>query len=119
MLFYELNTFRKFLHKSDIGQSYAQLCSPTVPFTDWLYGDDLAKEIKDIADQNKLAYSLGHSYTSGYPSRGIYRGHGGPRGCGPSSAPRGRGYAYAPKNWRWGSGRGQKKNAAIPNTSLE
>ena len=37
---YELNMQRKQLMKPDIvGRDYASLCSPHVPFTDWLFGD--------------------------------------------------------------------------------
>ena len=39
--------------KPDIGRDYASLCSPHVPFTDWLFGDDLQKQLKDIGDVNK------------------------------------------------------------------
>ena len=38
---YELNMQRKQLMKPDIGRDYASLRSPHVPFTDWLFGDDL------------------------------------------------------------------------------
>ena len=51
---YELNMQRKQLMKPDIGKDYAALCSPHVPFTDLLFGDDLQKQLKDIGDVNKI-----------------------------------------------------------------
>ena len=58
---YELNMQRKQLMKPDIGRDYASLCSPHVPFTDWLFGDDLQKQLKDIGDVNKIGAKVqGH-----------------------------------------------------------
>ena len=51
---YELNIQRKLFMKPDIGKDYTALCSPHVPFTDWLFGDDLQKQLKDIGDENKI-----------------------------------------------------------------
>ena len=45
---YEVNMQRRFLMKPDIGRDYSALCSPLVPFTDFLFGDDLQKQLKDI-----------------------------------------------------------------------
>ena len=58
---YELNMQRKQLMNIDIGRDYASLCSPHVPFTDWLFGDDLQKQLKDIGDVNKIGAKVqGH-----------------------------------------------------------
>ena len=58
---YELNMQRKQLMKPDIGRDYASLCSPHVPFTDLLFGDDLQKQLKDIGDVNKIGAKVqGH-----------------------------------------------------------
>jgi len=58
---YELDMQRKQLMKPDIGRDYASLCSPHVPFTDWLFGDDLQKQLKDIGDVNKIGAKVqGH-----------------------------------------------------------
>ena len=63
---YELNMQRKQLMKPDIGRAYASLCSPHVPFTDWLFRDNLQKQLKDIGDVNKIGAKVqGH--------RGPYR----------------------------------------------
>ena len=47
---YELNIQRRFLMKPDIGSEFGSLSSPMVPFTDYLFGDDLQKHLKDIGD---------------------------------------------------------------------
>ena len=39
--------------KPGIGKDYASLCSQQSPFTDYLFGDDLRKQLKDISDVNK------------------------------------------------------------------
>ena len=60
---------RKQLMKPDIGKDYASLCSPHVPFTDLLFGDDLQKQLKDIGDVNKIGakvQSHPHRNPSGY-----------------------------------------------------
>ena len=43
---YELNMQRKQLMKADKGKNFASLCSPHVPFTDMIFGDDLQKQLK-------------------------------------------------------------------------
>lgn len=58
---YELNMQRKQHMKPDIGRDYVSLCSPHVPFTDLLFGDDLQKQLKDIGDVNKIGAKVqGH-----------------------------------------------------------
>lgn len=39
--------------KADIGKDYASLCCQQIPFTDYLFGDDQQKQLKDIGDVNK------------------------------------------------------------------
>ena len=51
---YELNMQRRQLMKPDIWKDYASLCSQQIPFTDYLFGDDLQKQLKDIGDVNKI-----------------------------------------------------------------
>ena len=48
---YELNIQRRSLMKPDIGSEFGSLCSPMVPFTDYLFGDDLQKHLMDIGDE--------------------------------------------------------------------
>lgn len=40
--------------KPGIGKDYASLCSQQSPLTDYLFGDDLRKQLKDISDVNKI-----------------------------------------------------------------
>ena len=41
---YEINMQRRQPMKPDIGKDYASLCSQQIPFTDYLFGDDLQKQ---------------------------------------------------------------------------
>ena len=50
--------------KPDIGKDYALLCSQQIPFTDYLFGDDLQKQLKDIVDVNKIGVKV--QATRGY-----------------------------------------------------
>lgn len=57
--------------KPDIGKHYASLCSQQSPFTDYLFGDDLQKQLKDIGDVNKIGAEVqasrgSQSGSSGY-----------------------------------------------------
>ena len=61
----ELNVHRRLLMKADIGKVYAPLCSSDVPVTDFLFGDDLQKHLKDIGDQNKIAATINPSHGHG------------------------------------------------------
>ena len=61
----ELNVHRRLLMKADIGKVYAPLCSPDVPVTDFLFGDDLQKQLKDIGDQNKIGAAINPSHGHG------------------------------------------------------
>ena len=63
----------------DIGRDYASFCSPHVPFTDWLFGDDLQKQLKDIGDVNKIGAKVqGHrgppNPTTGYVNNNNSKG---------------------------------------------
>ena len=44
--------------KPEIGKDYASLCSLQIPFTDYLFGDDLQNQLKDIGDVNKIGLKL-------------------------------------------------------------
>ena len=44
--------------KPEIGKHYASLCSLQIPFTDYLFGDDLQNQLKDIGDVNKIGLKL-------------------------------------------------------------
>ena len=55
---YEFNIQRRFLMKPDVGSEFGSLCSPMVPFTDYLFRDDIQKHLKDIEDENIIGAKL-------------------------------------------------------------
>lgn len=65
-----INIRRKEVHKADLDAKYHYLASPSVPYTDLLYGDDVDvnKTVREINDMNKIG-RIGRNYYS-YPSRG-------------------------------------------------
>ncbi|XP_033730056.1 uncharacterized protein LOC117319330 [Pecten maximus] len=84
----EINPRRRELIKPDLNGQYGQLCVQQTAPSVSLFGDDLAKTIKDISETNRLSYKLlskrpSHvRYTSGYgPKNGYGRGgyHGPPK----------------------------------------
>lgn len=50
---FELNMLRRDLIKPELNQRYAHLCKPSVKTTQWLFGDDLPKMMKDLEEQHK------------------------------------------------------------------
>ena len=55
--------------KPDTWKDYASLCSQQIPFTDYLFGDDLQKQLKDTGDVNKIGVKVSrgsHRSSSGY-----------------------------------------------------
>ena len=54
-----LNLRRRDCMKSDLRQDYVHLCSTTVPFTDYLFGDDVSKTVKDIQEVNRAGQKIG------------------------------------------------------------
>ena len=67
--------------KPVIQSEFGHLCSPTVPYTNLLFGDDVSKNVKDIKDMEKLKKMMrkGAMPTRGgrfhpYPMRGRGRG---------------------------------------------
>lgn len=80
-----INVRRKELHKSNLNPEFHYLCSPSQKFTDFLYGDDISKHVKEIQDVNKIgtrikgssqrgAYGYGNQYRGRGRFRGVYRG---------------------------------------------
>ena len=93
----ELSFRRRELIKPGLNKDYAHLCAMNVPVTDFLFGDDLAQQVKDLTELNRVANQLqprgrGRGRSRG---RGFYRGRG--RGFFP-----GRGSSF---NHRRGRGR--------------
>ena len=77
---YEINMQRRLLLRPDIGREYSALCSSQLPFTDFLFGDDLQKHLKDIGDQNKTGAKItpnyrGHRPSAGRPGNNSYNGY--------------------------------------------
>jgi hypothetical protein len=78
----DLNVRRRELFKPDLNDQYHPLCSPSVPFTEWLFGDALTTQVKEITDINRVCGRLFQNQSSGRgrgrPSRG-FRGRGNQR----------------------------------------
>ena len=76
-----LSIKRRELIKPDLNSEYKKLCASTGPITDKLFGDDLAQQVKNIAEANKIRSKIsssrgGRDSTRG---RGVYfRGWGWP-----------------------------------------
>ena len=77
---YKLNMQRRQLMKPDIGKDYASLCSQQIPVTDYLFGDDLQKQLKDKGDVSKIGAKVQASRgsqrsSSGYGNNTSSRGY--------------------------------------------
>lgn len=66
-----LNNKRKESHKQDLDPKYYPLTSPSLPFTEYLYGDDgdINKNVKDIRDLSKIGRGRGSMSYRGYGRR--------------------------------------------------
>lgn len=83
------NIKRKENHRSDLSHEYHHLSSSSVPYTDFLYGDDVPKSVKEIQDINRVGKRIVRPYGTNY--RGRYmRGRSTVRGN--SFGGRGRGF---------------------------
>ena len=54
----EVNLQRREPLKPELHPSYRHLCHPSNPITSQLFGDDLPKAVKDIAEANKISSKL-------------------------------------------------------------
>ena len=62
--------------KPDIGCEFASLCSSLDPFTDYLFGDDLQKQLTDV-DENKIGVKvLKNGSKQNYPNTGTGQSNG-------------------------------------------
>ena len=52
---------RRELIKPDLKSDYTHLCSPSVPHTDYLFGDEVEKRVKDIRDVNQAGSRIQRS----------------------------------------------------------
>lgn len=71
----QINTTRREFLRPELMSEYLHLCSHSVPFTKWLFGDDVSKTAKDIEDCSKIGNKLRFGR-----GRGGYRGGRGHRG---------------------------------------
>ena len=74
---------RRDLIKPEIKEEYSHLCTHSLPYSSWLFGDDISKKTKEIEDSNRLGYKIhrggrgaGPRGRFGYGSRGRFRGRG-------------------------------------------
>ncbi|XP_062612901.1 uncharacterized protein LOC134274650 [Saccostrea cucullata] len=101
-----INVKRKELHRPDLGREYYHLSSPSLPFSEFLYGDDVAKSVKEIQDVNRIS-----SKVHGKFHRGNFR---------PFRArgrPYGRGTLGRPRNQRTTSSWGRWSNSSTSKDS--
>ena len=75
---YELNMLRKSLIRPDINTRYTHLCKPSVKTTQWLFGDDLHKTVKEMDEQQKTVGAI-RGRTTSRPRYNPYQYHQGPR----------------------------------------
>ncbi|XP_030837256.1 uncharacterized protein LOC105445490 [Strongylocentrotus purpuratus] len=52
---FEINCLRKDQIKPDLNAKYSHLCKPATPVSQYLFGDDLTKRVKDLTEQQKAA----------------------------------------------------------------
>ena len=65
----QINLARRDFMKPDLDANYVHLCAQSMPYTSYLFGDDVSKAAKDIEDTRKIGSRLG-----GYQGRPFYRG---------------------------------------------
>ena len=77
---FEIKCLRKELMKSDVNSAFHHLCKPTCVVTEWLFGDDLGKTVKDIQDERKATAGVVNQTNNSagirfrpYPSSRPYR----------------------------------------------
>ncbi|CAB4027192.1 Hypothetical predicted protein [Paramuricea clavata] len=54
----EFNLRRRELLRPSLNSQYATLCNPSTPITSELFGDDISKEIDQVAKANQLGNKL-------------------------------------------------------------
>ena len=70
---FRLSLVRRETMREFVNPSYRSLCSKKTPPGKWLFGDELPKQIKEIAEVNRMAKKLGPSQTSPGTRRGDRR----------------------------------------------
>lgn len=69
-----LNMQRRDNIKPELNADYKHLCSPTVPFTEFLFGDDpdLSKQLKDLAEATKVGKKISKNDAKQETYKGSY-----------------------------------------------
>lgn len=63
----ELNSRRRAMIKPDLNEKFQQICGDHVPITTFLFGDDVAKTLQDIASTNRVSQKIaGPSRSNSY-----------------------------------------------------
>ena len=63
------------LFKPELKDEYSHLCTHSLPYTSWLFGNDISKKTKEIEDSNKLGYKIHKSGSRGsFRDRSNFRG---------------------------------------------
>ena len=84
----QTNVKRRENHKPDLDFQYYHLCTPSQPYSEFLYGDDVTKNVQEIQNVNKFGRKIssddqyGRGSDFGMRGRGVGRGRGGNRGHG-------------------------------------
>lgn len=76
-----INNRRKEMHKPDLDPKYHYLCSSSLPYTEFLYGEDgdVNKNVREINDLNRIGRNVSRGQRSGFRGRrpfGSRRGRG-------------------------------------------
>ena len=74
---FELNMLRREIIKPDMHAKFAPLCKPSVPVTEFLFGDDLSRNIRDLTEVHKATdqvMKMGHQTKKRFNP--YYRGRG-------------------------------------------
>jgi hypothetical protein len=104
-----LNFRRREIMKPEIDRDYGFLCSPNTKFTEWLFGDDVSGDLKEIQAVNKVQTRLRGrgrgGFSAPYRGRGQFRGRGSIYGSYPNYQGRGRFQG----GWQPRRGRGQQR----------
>lgn len=61
----QMNMTRRDLIKPELRYEYLHLCAQSVPYTAWLFGDDISKTAKEIEDCSKIGHKLQYSNRGG------------------------------------------------------
>ena len=78
----QINMTRRDLIKPELRYEYLHLCAQSVPYTAWLFGDDISKTAKEIEDCSKIGNKLYNNRGGSYRGRmrGRFRGRSRARG---------------------------------------